>query len=143
VRTQTEAERIAQNLVRQLGDHASTVAAGRAEGRRREGDLEGVRLWVRVAKRIEAILAEQAGEVVAPPQPTAPPRSFWRLMQRIERYRHRALAAEQKAATASDAGREELLDIAAQWRDLALQTQLMVEDEAVPDAARSQRRGSG
>lgn len=142
VHTRTEAERIAQNLVRQLGDHASAVAAARAEGRRRDGDLPGVRLWVRVAHCVEAILAEQAEDAPPPPGRTESPRLFWRLMQRIELYRHRAAAAEQKAAAGSDAARQEMLDIAAQWRELALQVQLMAEGDSEPEAPQ-RRRQSG
>jgi hypothetical protein len=50
---------------------------------------------------------------------------LWALMQRIERYRHRAELAEKRAATLSEAEASELLEIAGQWRDLAQESQLL------------------
>lgn len=114
---QAEADRIARNLVRELGDHASTVAAVRADDCRSKVDAAGVQLWLAVARHIETILVAEAAVTPA-----------WRLMQRIEFYRHRALEAERKAAAASSAAlRQELNDIAAQWRELGLQAQLLTE----------------
>jgi len=127
-----EVERIARNLVRELGDHASTVAAVRADDCRSNVDADGVELWLSVARRIEAILA--AEPAVSP---------AWRLMQRIEFYRHRALAAERKAgASSAPALRQELIDIAAQWRELGLQAQLLAESPPAAEAPR-RRQGSG
>jgi hypothetical protein len=129
---QAEADRIARNLVRELGDHASTVAAVRADDCRSNVDAAGVQLWLAVARHIKTILAAEAA--VSP---------GWRLMQRIEFYRHRALEAERKAAAASTVAlRQELIDIAAQWRELGLQAQLLTETPPAAEAPR-RRQGSG
>jgi hypothetical protein len=48
-------------------------------------------------------------------------------MQRIEFYRHRAYELERKAATGMEELRDERIELASQWRDLALQAQLLVE----------------
>jgi hypothetical protein len=129
---QAEAERIARNLVRELGDHASTVAAVRADDCRSNVDAVGVQLWLAVARQIEAILAAEAA--VSP---------AWRLMQRIEFYRHRALEAERKAGAAGAAVlRQELIDIAAQWRELGLQAQLLAESPLAAETPR-RRQSSG
>ncbi|HEX7199472.1 MAG TPA: hypothetical protein VF213_08340, partial [Dongiaceae bacterium] len=55
---------------------------------------------------------------------TAGPGALWRLMQRIEYYRHRAAEVERKAAGAPEAYRGDMLDLAVQWRDLALHADL-------------------
>ena len=44
---------------------------------------------------------------------------LWRRMQRIEICRHRAEMAERRAAQGSEAFRNEMAEIAGEWRDLA------------------------
>jgi len=131
---QAEADRVARNLVRELGGHASAVAALRAEGCRAAVDVDGVVHWLEVARRIDALLA---GETA--------PSAAWRMMQRIELYRHRATQAERRAALDAEelgAGelRQALIEIAAQWRDLALQAQLLAERAPATVLAEEPRR---
>lgn len=132
-REQAEANRVAQNLVRELGQHASTVAAVRTEACRASVDSDGVGHWLEVARRIEFILAEHAA-----------PSASWRHMQRIELYRHRALEAERKAATGPQSLRIDLMEIARQWRELALQAQLLAEvaSSSALEEPRRRRQGS-
>lgn len=136
-REHAEADRVAQNLVRELGEHATAMAALRAEDCRGAVDPDGVRHWLAVARRIDAILADEA-----------PASSAWRLMQRIEFYRHRATQAERKADCGAEELRQDMIDIAMQWRDLAMQAQLLAETAgaAAPAAVeepRRRRQGSG
>lgn len=130
---QTEANRVAQNLVREVGRHASTIAAVRTEACRAAVDANGVSHWLEVARRIEFILADHAD-----PSPS------WRHMQRIELYRHRALEAERKAAAGPEQLRADLMEIARQWRELALQAQLLAEVAPTPalDEPRRRRQAS-
>lgn len=51
--------------------------------------------------------------------PLKPENRLWRRMQRIELCRHRAELAEAKAAGGSGAFRQEMAEIAQQWRELA------------------------
>jgi hypothetical protein len=46
-------------------------------------------------------------------------------MQRIEYCRHRASQLERKAAAAPDAYRQDMIELAIQWRDLALHADLL------------------
>ena len=45
-------------------------------------------------------------------------------MQRVEYYRHRANEAERKAVAAPEVCRQDMLELAMQWRDLALHADL-------------------
>jgi hypothetical protein len=51
--------------------------------------------------------------------------SLQALQDRAERYRQRAMNAEHKAALGSDPFRREMMDVAAQWQDLARQAQAL------------------
>jgi hypothetical protein len=54
-------------------------------------------------------------------------------MRRIEYCRHRAMEAEQKAKLAPEALREGLIDLAAQWRDMALDAHLLARFGKKPE----------
>jgi hypothetical protein len=109
----------ALHLRDELGSSAFSFASSRVEEARQASDQLGVRHWNDVAHELLALdrLPEQGGR--RPQQ-----RSFWRLMQRVEYYRHKATLAEQKAAAAPDSCRQDMLELARQWRDLALHADL-------------------
>jgi hypothetical protein len=64
---------------------------------------------------------------------------LWALMQRIERFRHRAELAEAKTAKGSAAFRAEMGEIAQEWRDLARH----IEAENTASNVRVARVGEG
>jgi len=114
------AAKIAVRLHQELGAEALSFVSARVEEARRASDQAGVRLWNDVAGKL-AILAERVYAVANKDCSS----SSWRLMQRIEYCRHRAMEAEQKAALAPEALREALIDLAAQWRGMALDAHLL------------------
>lgn len=52
---------------------------------------------------------------------------LWALMQRIEYCRHRAAEVERKAAAAPEPDRQGMLELAVQWRGLALHADLQAQ----------------
>ena len=113
--------KIAVRLHQELSAEALSFVSARVEEARRESDQAGVRLWNAVAGKL-AILVERV-HIVANQECSS---SSWRLMQRIEYCRHRAMEAEQSAAIAPEAMRERLVDLAVQWRDMALDAHLLL-----------------
>jgi hypothetical protein len=116
-----EGAKIAVRLHQELGAEGLSFVSARVEEARSASDHAGVRLWNDVADEL-AILVERV-HVVANKESSS---SSWRLMQRIEYCRHRAMEAEQIAATASEDLRERLLDLAVRWRDMALDAHLLL-----------------
>ena len=114
---------IARGLVDQLGQQAFSFVAVRVEEARQASNLQGVRLWRDVASEILC-----AGEGPASGRSA----SLWRLMQRIEYYRHRASEVERRAAEASAAWQADIREAAVQWRDLALHAELAAAAEQAP-----------
>ena len=113
--------KIAVRLHQELSAEALSFVSARVEEARRESDQAGVRLWNAVAGKL-AILAERVYAVANKDCSS----SSWRLMRRIEYCRHRAMEAEQSAAIAPEAMRERLVDLAVQWRDMALDAHLLL-----------------
>ncbi len=93
--------------------------ASRAEDARRTADQPRLQHWRDVAHSL-LTLAEESG-------PEGDPGRLWAWIRRIEFYRHRAQDLERKAVSGTEALRDERIELAAQWRDLALQAQLLVE----------------
>jgi hypothetical protein len=120
MRYHREAAKIAVRLHQELGAEALSFVGARVEEARNASDQAEVRLWNDVAGKL-AILAERV-YVVANNERSS---WSWRLMQRIEYCRHRALEAEQRARLAPEALREALIDLAVQWRDMALDAHLL------------------
>ena len=61
---------------------------------------------------------------------------FWALMQRIERFRHRAELTEKRAAAIGEPAKSEMMEIAQEWRDLAQDVELLERPPAdVPTVA--------
>jgi hypothetical protein len=111
-----KAIQIALHLRHELGRGAFSFVRALAEEARQGSSGEVVRLWNDVARELAALEQHDVGS-----QRTAPPlNSEWGLMQRIEYYRHRAAEAERKAADAPEASRNDMLELAEEWRDLAL-----------------------
>jgi hypothetical protein len=110
---------IAIQLHNELGEGAFSFVSARVEEARQTRDERGVRLWKDVARELV-----QAARSVRNENGSSVSGSFWGLMQRIEYYRHRAAEVERKAAAAPDAYREDMLELAVQWRDLALHADL-------------------
>lgn len=106
---------IAMRLHAELGRDAFSFVSIRVEEARQSCDQRGVQHWNDVASELLA-LGEGADRGAAG--------SLWGAMQRIEYYRHRATEAERKAATAPEAYRRDMLELAGQWRDLALHADL-------------------
>ncbi|HSZ51762.1 MAG TPA: hypothetical protein VK801_09350 [Caulobacteraceae bacterium] len=109
---------IAAQLRNELGQDAFSFVSARVEEARQTCDERGLRLWNDVAGELVKPdqCANENGRAVSSP--------LWGLMQRIEYYRHRAAEVERKAAAAPEAYRKDLLDLATQWRDLALHVDL-------------------
>jgi hypothetical protein len=106
---------IAVRLRAELGHDAFSFVSLRVEEARQSCDKRDVAHWNDVAGELLA-LGESADGAAAG--------SIWSAMQRIEYYRHRAAEVERKAATAPEAYRREMLELAVQWRDLALHADL-------------------
>ncbi|MBV8684042.1 MAG: hypothetical protein JO111_14295 [Caulobacteraceae bacterium] len=110
---------IAIKLHDELAEDAFSFVSARVEEARQVCDERGVRLWKEVAAELVKLgpgAREGNGRVGSG--------SFWGLMQRIEYYRHRASEVERKAAGAPEAYRKDMLELAVQWRDLALHADL-------------------
>jgi hypothetical protein len=123
-----EAAKIAMRLHQELGADGLSFVSARVEEARSASDQAGVRLWNDVADKL-AILVERV-HIIANKECSS---SSWRLMQRIEYCRHRAMEAEQSAAIAPDALREALFDLAVQWRDMALDAHLLARLSKLPE----------
>jgi hypothetical protein len=124
---------VAAQLRNELGEGALSFVSARVEEARQACDERGVRRWNDVAGELvkPGLCANENGRPVSSP--------LWGLMQRIEYYRHRAAEVERKAAAAPEAYRKDLLDLATQWRDLALHADLQARISAAngspdPDA---------
>jgi hypothetical protein len=109
---------IASHLRDELGEGAYAFVSRRAEEMRQAADARGVRLWSDVASELLRLdRRPRKGD-------RGGPNSLRRVMQRVEYYRHRAAEVERKAAAAPILYRRDMLDLALQWRDLALHTDL-------------------
>jgi hypothetical protein len=115
---------IAESLYAELGPGALSVVSGRVEAARQASEAENVRLWNDVARLLLALDRQVRGEAAA-----CAGSSLWAFMQRIEYYRHRAAEVERKAAAAPEAYRQDMLELAGQWRDLALHADLQAHSE--------------
>jgi PAS domain S-box-containing protein len=115
------AAQIAKRLKAEVGDDALSFVAMRAEEARQASDQDGVELWNEVARRLATLAQPRRGA----DRPKRSGQILWWFMQRIEHFRHRAARAERQAATASDEGRQEMIDLAMGWRELALQADLL------------------
>ncbi len=110
-----KASDIALRLRAELGQDAFSFVSVRVEEARQSCDQRGVQHWNNVASELLALgeCADGSGDG-----------SIWGAMQRIEYYRHRATEFERKAVTAPEAYRRDMLELAGQWRDLALHADL-------------------
>ena len=122
-----EAAKIAMRLHQELGPEALSFVSARVEEARRASDKVGVALWNGVARRLAIV--DQRDHAAAGGNGTA---SAWRLMQSVEYCRHRAMDAEQSAATAPEDLRKGLIELAVQWRDLALHAHLLARFSKKP-----------
>jgi hypothetical protein len=124
------ADETARRLSLTLGSDAGGAVALCLEDCRRLGDTTAARYWTDVAARLPAEVGSRSaspdGAACAPKELTPDGRS-WVLMQRIERYRHRAMQIERQMA-GSDTHQADMLDIALQWLELARQSELLTRD---------------
>ena len=111
---------IAQGLHEELGQDAFSFVSVRVEAARQASDQQSVRTWNEVASELLALAARARNGARREA-------SLWALMQRIEYYRHRATEVERKAAAAPEAYRKDMLELAGQWRDLALHADLQAQ----------------
>lgn len=111
---------MAQDLMDELGLDGLVEAGRRAEGCRRDGDLEGVRFWNTVGEHLRT----DAGGPNAAAAPVADS-VLWRLMQRVEHFRHRAAQCRSQAEQRADAVRGDLLDMEQHWLELATYAELL------------------
>ena len=94
--------------------------SARVEQARQASDEARLELWNEVARRLmRAGLRDETAE------DREWPGSLWGFMQWIEYCRHRALEAERKAAIAPSMWRADAVELARQWRDLALHADLL------------------
>jgi len=107
---------IASHLRDELGEGAYAFVSRQAEEVRQAADARGVRHWNGVASELLRLDRRKLDGGGAD--------SLWRVMQRVEYYRHRAAEVERKAAAAPILYRRDMLDLALQWRDLALHADL-------------------
>ena len=129
IRSRNSAE-IAESLYAEMGQHAVSVVSGRVEAARQASDVADVRLWNEVAQALMT-LVQPAGGDDGGAAPATASASLWGFMQRIEYYRHRAAEVERKAAAAPEAYRQDMLELAGQWRDLALHADLQARAAGV------------
>ena len=123
---------IATKLHDELGVDAFSFVSSRVEEARQVCDERGVRLWKEVAAELLKL-----GPGARNFDGRSGANRLWGVMQRIEYYRHRATEVELKAAAAPEAYRQDMLELAGQWRDLALyadlQARLTVANSSVKD----------
>jgi hypothetical protein len=111
---------LAQDLHAELGQSAFSFVSSRVEEARQASDLSAVQAWNDVGSELLALGRRLQGDDRRGSFP-------WALMQRIEYYRHRASEVERKAVAAPEAYRQDLLEVAAHWRDLALHAALQAQ----------------
>ncbi|MBV9995739.1 MAG: hypothetical protein JO127_11060 [Caulobacteraceae bacterium] len=134
------AENAARQLWMRLGSEAAPAVALCLEDCKRLGLGWALRFWTDVARRLQAIGRDQEGSPGGREVDPAASSRIWLCMQRVERYRHRALQAENLAAR-SPAQRAELLEVAAEWLDLAKQAERVARQaETVGEAHRHAAR---
>jgi hypothetical protein len=124
-RSRTAAE-IAASLYAEMGQRAVAVVSARVEAARQASDAADVGLWHDVAETLVTLAPPDGGE-----NGRAAAGSLWGFMQRIEYCRHRAEEFERKAAAAPEAYRQDMLELAGQWRDLALHTDLQARSGGI------------
>ncbi len=109
---------LAERLGREMGHGAFSFVGGCVEAARQRSDQSEVQFWQQIAHE----LVGHGGRALDGKS------ALWRFMQRIEYCRHQALKAERAAAAAKgSARRRELADLATQWRELALHTELIAQ----------------
>jgi hypothetical protein len=113
---------MAQRIRKELGANALSFVSLRVEEARQAGDIRGVDIWNEVAEMLAN--ARREAKVSATHDESS---ELWKFMQRVEHCRHRAMQLERRAASGLEALRQDTYDLAMQWRDLALQIQLMAQ----------------
>lgn len=113
---------MAQRIRKELGANALSFVSLRVEEARQAGDTRGVDIWNEVAEMLAN--SRREAKVSALHDESS---DLWKLMQRVEHCRHRAMQLERKAAGGLEALSQDTVDLAMQWRDLALQIQLMAK----------------
>ena len=118
---------LARELLDAQGLDGVVEVSRRAEACRQAGDRQGVLHWNAVARsmRLIATAACQSATCVDAPADPIADSALWRLMQRIEHFRHRARICEQQAASASSEARRELLEMAHGWLELAAYAEML------------------
>lgn len=117
---------IAERLYHEVGQGAVSVVSERVEAARQACDGADVRLWIDVARKLLTHASPAGGDAGRDAS-----EALWGFMQRIEYCRHRAAEFERKAAAAPEAYRQDMLELAGQWRDLALHTDLQARSGGV------------
>ena len=125
----------ARRLWLRLGRDGIASVRDFVEGCERHGDEAAARFWAEVAGEFQA-LADREGASSAPETAFAG-RGPWRLMQRIERYRHRAMEAARAAGP--EALRAQMVLVATHWLELAREAEALAKESAARKAAA--RRG--
>jgi hypothetical protein len=111
---------ICERLNHHFGRDAFSFVSAQVEQARQASDEARLELWNEVARRlVHTGLRDEAAE------DREWPASLWGFMQWIEYCRHRALEAERKSATAPNIWRADIVELARQWRDLALHADLL------------------
>lgn len=124
---------IARRLYDQLGDTARLPVQARSDELDRAGDHNGAAFWRGVDRALRLMVTPQTHAPEAVPEPGLRRERLDSL--HAQEYLRRAMAAEARAASARDGQRQEMLDIAFQWYDLALQAQSLADARAALRAA--------
>lgn len=106
---------MARDLIDELGLDGVMEAGRRAEDCRREGDSDGVRFWNSVGEHMR--VGGNGDELTDS--------ALWRLMQRVEYFRHRAAQCRARADGGDEVLRREMLEMEQHWLELATLAELM------------------
>jgi hypothetical protein len=130
-----DAAAVAQRLFERIGPGSISLVAFRCERLIQAGDDDGARFWAEVGRALRRLspIVRRAETVDGHDVAFTPPPEMesWRPARRIEVFRQRAMEAERKAATGSDAFRAEMLEVVVQWLELARAAQLLAAAEQV------------
>ena len=113
----------ARELHEELGLDAVVQAGARAEACRQQGDGEGVRFWNTVARNLRLLFGDTGKDCGG----NLRDQVLWRLMQRVEHFRHRAAECRRKGTAGPEPLRLEMLEIEQHWLELATYAEVIAD----------------
>jgi hypothetical protein len=122
----------AEQVLRELGPEAVEAVKDCVENCRRLGDELAAKFWQDVERQLVSMVDDDRdGLAEARDQRSSDVyfrRRRWMLMQKAEAYRQRAMNAERSAGGGSEHNRQDMIDIAMQWFELARQYDWLASD---------------